>query len=65
MVDETGEDNAGDDIPCSSVSLCNAPSSDAAKLLEISGSDTTANEDCVDVVEIDDVVLSRAEIRDA
>lgn len=45
MVDETGEDNAGDDIPCSSVSLCNAPSSDAAKLLEISGSDTTANED--------------------
>ena len=64
MVEETGDESAGDERPGSSVSDCRAPSSDAAKLLEISGSDTTAYEDCVDVVDIEEVVRSLAEIRD-
>ena len=39
-------------------------SNEAAKLLEISGSDTTAKEDCVDAEDVPDNVLSLAESRD-
>ena len=65
MVDETGDDSVGDDNPGSSVSDCRAPSSEAAKLLDISGSDTTAYEDCVEVVDIEEVVRSRPDNREA
>ncbi len=64
MVEETGDERAGDEKPGSSVSDCRAPSSDAAKLLDISGSETTAYEDCVEVVDMEDVVRSLADIRE-
>lgn len=60
---DTGDESAGDDSD-SSKSVTNPPSSDAAKLLVISASETTANEDCVDAVDVVDVVRSRAESRD-
>lgn len=65
MVDETGDDNVGDDNPGSSVSDCRAPSREAAKLLDISGSETTAYDDCVEVVDIEEVVRSRPDNREA
>jgi hypothetical protein len=40
-------------------------SSDAAKLLEISGSETKAYDDCVEAVDAEEVVRSRADSRDA
>ena len=61
---DKGDDKAGDErYPSSKSDAC--PSTDAAKLLEISVSDTTAKEDCVDAVEVVDVVRSRAENLDA
>lgn len=62
--DDTGEANPGDTVTTSSVSDVCALSSEAAKLLDISGSDTIAYDDCVDVVDMVDVVRSRAEIRE-
>jgi len=62
--EETGEDRAGEGVTISSASETWALSSDAAKLLEISGSDTKAKEDWVDVVDMVEVVRSRAERRE-
>lgn len=61
---ETGEDSAGDDT-VSSKSDRKPSSSDAAKLVDISGSDIKAKEDCVDAVDVVEVVRSLAESRDA
>lgn len=61
--DDKGDANPGE-VTTSSASDVWALSSDAAKLLDISGSDTKAYDDCVDVVDIVDVVRSRAESRD-
>lgn len=57
---EIGDERAGDDKD-SSKSETKPPSRDAAKLLEISGSDTTAKDDWVEAVDVVDVVLSLAE----
>ena len=57
---EMGDDRAGDDSSGSSKSVARA-STEAAKLLEISVSDTMAKDDCVDVVDAVDVVRSRVE----
>lgn len=62
--DDTGDASPGETVTTSSASDVCALSSDAAKLLDISGSDTNAYDDCVDVVDIVDVVRSRAESRD-
>lgn len=62
--EDTGDANPGDIVTTSSASDVCALSSDAAKLLDISGSDTNAYDDCVDAVDIVDVVRSRAESRD-
>lgn len=56
-----GDDSAGDDAVKSSASDA---SSDAAKLLDISGSETSAKEDCVDAVDAVDVVRPRVDSRD-
>lgn len=63
--DDTGEASPlGDTATPSSASDAWALSSEAAKLLDISGSETNANDDCVDdVVDIVDVVRSRADSR--
>jgi hypothetical protein len=60
---DTGEERAGED-KVSSKSEMNPASSDAAKLLDISASETNAKDDCVDAVEVVDVVRSRADSRD-
>lgn len=61
---EIGDESAGDDSD-SSKSETKPPSSDAAKLLDISVSETTAKDDWVDAVDVVDVVRSLAENRDA
>jgi hypothetical protein len=58
--DRVGDDNAGD----SSASETWPLSSEAAKLLEISGSETKAYDDCVEAVDVVEVVRSRTEIRE-
>ena len=64
--DEMGEDRAGEEMTVSSKSdpEIRPASKDAAKLLENSGSDMTAYDDCVDTVEAVEVVRSRAERRE-
>lgn len=62
--EETGDDNAGEGVTISSASDTCPLSREAAKLLEISGSDTKAKDDWVDVVDMVDVVRSRAERRE-
>ena len=57
---DNGEDNAGEDKYASSKSDAR-PSTEAAKLLDISVSETTANEDWVDAVDVVEVVRSLAE----
>jgi hypothetical protein len=59
--EETGDDNPGDGTRTSSVSEVGPLARDAAKLLDISGSETNAYEDRVDVVDVVDVVRSRCE----
>lgn len=60
---ETGEDNAGEDS-VSSKSERNPSSREAAKLLEMSGSETKAKDECVEVVDVVEVVRPLAESRD-
>jgi hypothetical protein len=62
--DRLGDDNAGEG-DMSSISETCPLSSDAAKLLEISGSDTKAYDECVEAVEVVEVVRPRADTRDA
>lgn len=64
--DERGDERAGDERTVSSASDpdIKPASRDAAKLLEISGSETTAYEDCVDAVDVVEIVRSRAERRE-
>lgn len=59
--EETGDDNPGDEAWKSSVSEVGPLARDAAKLLDISGSDINAYEEWVDVVDVVDVVRSRSE----
>ncbi len=59
--EETGEDRPGDEIGKSSVSEVGPLAREAAKLLDISGSETNAYEDRVEVVDVVDVVRSRSE----
>lgn len=59
--DEMGEESAGEPVasPGSSVSEVGLLSSEAAKLLEISGSEMYAYEDWFELVEVVDVVRTR------
>ena len=57
--DNFGEECAGDGEYTSSASDACALSREAAKLLEISGSDTKAYEECVEVVDAVEIVRSR------
>lgn len=61
--DEMGEDSAGEPVvrPGSSVSEAGLLSSEAAKLLEISGSEMYAYEDWFEPVDVVDVVRVRCE----
>jgi hypothetical protein len=59
--EDTGDDKPGDGIWKSSVSEEGPLAREAAKLLEISGSETNAYEDRVEVVDVVDVVRSRSE----
>jgi hypothetical protein len=59
--EETGDDRPGDETRKSSVSEAGPLARDAAKLLDISGSETNAYEDRVDVEDVVDVVRSRCE----
>ena len=59
--EETGDDRTGDVAGKSSVSEVGPLARDAAKLLDISGSETSAYEDRVEVEEVVDVVRSRSE----
>lgn len=61
-----GDESAGEESTASSTSEpeTSPASSEAAKLLEISGSDTNAYEDWVEVAESVEVVRSRCERRD-
>jgi len=62
--DRLGDDNAGEGKISSASETCPL-SSDAAKLLEISGSEIKAYDDCVEAVDVVDVVRPRADSRDA
>lgn len=59
--EETGEDRPGDETGKSSVSEVGPLAREAAKLLDISGSETNAYEDRVEVVDVVDAVRSRSE----
>ena len=63
---EMGDESAGEEMTVSSASepVIKPASRDAAKLLEISGSETSAEEDCVDAVEVVEIVRSRADRRE-
>ena len=64
--DEMGDDKVGEEMTVSSASEPEImpASREAAKLLEISGSESTAYEDWVEVVEVVEIVRSRAERRE-
>jgi hypothetical protein len=59
--EDTGDDKPGDGIWKSSVSEVGPLAREAAKLLDISGSEINAYDDRVDVVDVVDVVRSRSE----
>lgn len=58
---DTGRERGGEAKSESSLSETGALSMDSTKLLDISGSDTYAYEDCVDIVDAVDVVRSRTD----
>lgn len=60
-----GDERAGEDMTVSSISEGGPLSKDTVKLLEISWSETRAYEDCVEAVDVVDVVRSRGGRREA